>query len=96
MALPSWTFVRAIFFRSLIVWVAIRAVLVADSGDLQISVHAALLLIIAATALATLEGRRRNEHIFLANLRVPIFLLVLLAALLPALLEILIAIGGAV
>ncbi len=96
MAFPSWPFVRATLFRSFIVWAAIRAVLVAESGDLQISIHAAFLLIMAATALATFEGRRRNEHVLLANLGVPLFVLVYLAAAVPMLLELVIAIGAAV
>ncbi len=97
MALPTWTFARAIFLRSFIVWAGIRATLlllvIALGGGLRLGFHAALLLIVVVAALTTLEGRRRNEPIFLANLRVPSFWLVLLAAAVPALLEILIAIG---
>ncbi len=97
MAFPTWTFARAILFRSFVVWAGIRAILLvlgsALGGGVRLSFHAAVLLIVVVAALTTLEGRRRNEHVFLANLRVPTFWLVLLAVVVPALLEILIAIG---
>ncbi len=97
MAFPTWTFARAILLRSFIVWAGIRATLLllvtALGGGVRLSVRAALLLIVVTTALTIFEGRRRNEHIFLANLGVPTLWLVLLAAAVPALLEILIAVG---
>ncbi len=94
MALPSWPFARAILVRSFIIWAGIRAALLMLRSGVHLSLQATLLLILVTTALATLEGRRRNEHIFLANLGVPLLVLVCLAAAVPTLLEVLIWVGG--
>lgn len=94
MAFPTWTFARAILIRSFIVWAGIRAFLLLLGSGVRLGLHASLLLIVVVAALTTLDGRRRNEHIFLANLRVPTFWLVFLAVVVPALLEILIAFFG--
>ena len=86
-------FAAAFLRRAAFLWVGVRllfAVLVALNVDQLgppspvLSFRGALLVILLVAILGLLEARRRNEHVFLANLGVPQLVVAALSAV-PAL-----------
>ena len=81
--MPPPPFLSSILLRSSIIWVGLRGMLFI-LFTLVVPSFAAAALIVGVTALlTTMEGRRRNEHVFLANLGVQVWSLALVAAVLP-------------
>ena len=83
MALPPGEFIRAILLRALIVWFGMKLVVTAGAAALrrpgeteswlpllQLSPSAVLLLTGFVAWLVIIDGGRRNELLFLANLGV--------------------------
>jgi hypothetical protein len=84
-------FLRAIALRSLVVWACLRSalfILFALVVEPPVALvvpepPAAGLIVVLAAALTTWDGRRRNEHIFLANLGISLWPRAMLAGVLP-------------
>lgn len=94
MILPSRTFAWLTVIRAYVVWLALRIVMLAPPGaGLGANLYASILAIAVTVALVTLDGRRRNEHLFLANLGVSLPALLILAALPPTVMELAIGIA---
>jgi hypothetical protein len=86
--LPGWTFTRLILARSLIVWFGIRLSMLGLGSGLDLDYRVSFLLVLVAIVLASFEGRRRNEHLFLGNLGVSVAALMVIAAIPPFILEV--------
>ena len=81
--MPPSPFLASVLLRSSVIWVGLRGMLFI-LFTLVVPSFAAAALIVGVTALlTTMEGRRRNEHVFLANLGVQVWFLALAAAVLP-------------
>jgi hypothetical protein len=65
----------------------------APSGVLTIRLDLTVLIIAVTVALVTLDGRRRNEHMFMANLGVSLPSLIAVSALPPTIMEIALSVG---
>jgi hypothetical protein len=94
MRLPGWTFTRLIIGRSLIVWFGVRLSMLGLGSGLDLDYRVSLLVVLVAMGLATFEGRRLNEHLFLGNLGVPISALIVMAAIPPLILEVVLGLVG--
>ncbi len=92
MIFPDRTFAWLTVIRAYVVWLALRAVMLV-AGGLAVNLYASVLAIGVTVGLVTLEGRRRNEHLFLANLGVSLPALLILAALPPTVMELAIGIA---
>jgi hypothetical protein len=79
--------------RASLVWLGLRAAMLALAGTLSgaggasVDLYSSVLIIVVTVALVLWDGRRRNEHLFLANLGVPLRALAIIAALPPLVLE---------
>ena len=91
--LPDRSFLWRMVARACVVWLALRVASLAPTGVLPISLYVTVLVVVVTTALVTLDGRRRNEHMFLANLGVSLPTLFVLAAAPPTIMEIALSIG---
>ena len=101
--LPDKSFLWRMVARACVVWLALRVASLAPTGGLwasipraaglPISLYVTVLVVVVTTALVTLDGRRRNEHMFLANLGVSLPTLFVLAAAPPTIMEIALSIG---
>ncbi len=76
---PPRRFATLLLTRAVLLWLAVRLAAAATSGVRQ-SPLAAVTVIAIATALTSLDARRQGEHLFLANLGVPVALQVAIAA----------------
>ncbi len=94
MIFPDRTFTWLTVFRAFVVWLALRIVSLAAGVGLVVDLYASVLIIVVTVALVTLDGRRRNEHLFLANLGVSLTALLILAGLPPAVMELAIGIAA--
>ena len=83
MVLPPAPFLRIILLRSLLVWAGIRGFLYLRAGAIVPTPGAAAFTILLVAFLTVLDGRRRNEHLFLANLAVSRWTLIALGAVIP-------------
>lgn len=93
MALPPGEFIRAILFRALVIWFAMKLVVTAGAAALrqpgeteswlrvlQLTPSGVLLLTGFVTWLVIIDAGRRNELLFLANLGVARYVIGSLAA----------------
>ena len=87
---PPIGFLRSIVVRATGIWIALHAVLLGMFKVISLEALATLAVVAVVTGLTTLHGRRTSEHIFLANLGVPEWLLIVAAAIPPSLLEFLV------
>lgn len=88
MKFPDRWFTWLTVARAYIVWLALRlAALYVSGGDPSADLYSSVLIIAVTVVLVTLDGRRRNEHFFLANLGVPLPALLVIAALPPTVME---------
>jgi hypothetical protein len=90
---PNRTFAWLTVIRAYVVWLALRVAMLA-AGGLGVNLYSSVLAIAVTVALVTLEGRRRNEHLFLANLGVPLPALLILAGLPPTVMELAIGVAA--
>jgi len=80
-------FLRSIVVRATGIWIALHVALLALFKVLSLEPPAMLAVVAVVAWLTSLHGRRTSEHVFLANLGVPEWVLVIVAALPPSLLE---------
>ena len=95
--LPPRKFALSIVWRSLIIWIGVRAAVTAGAaaaagGLTQLSLRVAFLLVLFTVALTVFDTIRRKERFFLANLGIPIGTVALLAAGPPVSLEVLLVV----
>ncbi len=103
---PDRTLTWRMITRATVIWVALRVASMvpsipaalrvapmAPSDVLTVSLYLTVLIIAVTVALVTLDGRRRNEHLFMANLGVSLPTLITVAAIPPTVLEIALSIG---
>ena len=77
--LPDRVFTVALLRRALFLWVGIKAFFVAAAGN-ESSARTAFLTVLLVGFLGLLDSRRRNEHIFWANLGVAPWMLAALSS----------------
>ncbi len=78
----------------MIVWFGVRLSMLGLGSGLDLDYRVSLLVVLVAMGLATFEGRRLNEHLFLGNLGVPISALIVMAAIPPLILEVVLGLVG--
>ena len=73
MKFPDRWFTWLTVARAYVVWLALRlSALYVSGGDPSVDLYSSVLIIVVTVVLVTMDGRRRNEHFFLANLGVPL------------------------
>jgi hypothetical protein len=80
--LPHRTFIVGLVKRALFLWVGIKAIVtlfLASTGG-KATVRTAIVIVLLVGFLSLLDARRRNEHIFWANLGVAPWTLAALAS----------------
>lgn len=90
MVLPPSLFLRSILIRSLVVWAGLRAFGYFRVGVIVPTLGAVMLTIVLVAFLTALDGRRRNEPLFLANLGVTPWSLIILGGVVPLVAELLV------
>src|SRR5881397_4020541 len=76
-------FLRQILVRSILVWLGVRGAAFLLFGLTVPALPAAGLVVALTVGLTTWDGRRLSEHVFLANLGIPVWVLALAAAVPP-------------
>jgi len=89
---PPLGFLRSIVLRATGIWILLHAALLGLFGAISLEPPAILAVVALVVWLTTLYGRRASEHVFLANLGVPEWLLMIVAAIPPCLLELLLVV----
>ena len=75
---PPPRFAAVLLARGTLIWLAVRLGAALTSG-IKPSALAAVVIVAAATTLTSYDARRQGEHLFLANLGIPVTLLVAIA-----------------
>lgn len=88
MKYPDRRFISRMVVRACLVWLALRVAVLALEGGASVDLYTSVVIVTVTVALVLLDGRRRNEHMFLANLGVPLPALLIIATLPPVVLEV--------
>jgi hypothetical protein len=88
--LPPPPFLHQILIRSLLVWAGLRAFGYLRARVIVPTIAAVMLTIVLVALLTALDGRRRNEPLFLANLGVTPWCLIILGGVVPLVAELLV------